>query len=162
MEGVRYVLLPVVDEDLDRDIQASLGGFFSKEDIYHLIDVRNLYMTIYGTIVVSLMIGILALILVRKEKLKFLEGVIKIVFLTSLILLIIVVIVLLTWDTSFILFHKILFPYNTYWSLDPASSNLIKYFIPYFFQVTLAIYLTFILIEYPIFKLCIRWTRRRF
>lgn len=55
-----------------------------------------------------------------------------------------------TWPQSFILFHQILFPQNTYWLLDPASSNLIKFLPNQIFQELGILYLILLIIELAI------------
>jgi len=156
-ELLTYIFIPTISgNNLDTE-------FFSREDTYHLQDVRAIYTFLYILIIVCVVILIWSAI-DRKRKMvqyKHIKDSNRVIKITITLVLFISLLAALFWPSAFTLFHKLLFPNNTYWLLDPTSSNLIKYFSEQFFQLCLAVYLFLLLIEYAIFQLFIRWTKRK-
>jgi len=156
-ELLTYIFIPTISgNNLDTE-------FFSREDTYHLQDVRAIYTFLYILIIVCVVILIWSAI-DRKRKMaqyKHIKDSNRVIKITITLVLFISLLAGLFWTPAFTLFHKLLFPNNTYWLLDPTSSNLIKYFSEQFFQLCLAVYLFLLLIEYAIFQLFIRWTKRK-
>lgn len=119
--------------------------FFSREDILHMKDVRNLFNILYLTLFLEVL-GILLVLIVNRftsrsklevnlQKLRDAYGYYVI------LLLVVSVTSVFAWQAVFELFHRLLFPANDYWQLDPASSNLIRYFINPIFQEVFVGYL---------------------
>ncbi len=98
-------------------------SFFSKEDILHLKDVKNIIDYIYFTFFISvfLILGFRNIIWNNYKQLAlFSKYYLASVFLISLF-------VLVKFDWFFTSAHELVFP-NNYWFLDPRTSNLIKFF----------------------------------
>lgn len=120
--------------------------FFSPEDIYHMQDVKNLFILVWIIFLVSAVCLVLQkLIWQKKVSVKAIK---QRKLLPSFIIVSIVIgsLLLLTWDNSFIIFHQLLFSGNTYWQLDPATSNLIKYLPGQIFQELLLLYIGLIVV----------------
>lgn len=98
-------------------------NFFSREDILHLHDVRVIYVILFG-----LLITCIAGLIYRNRKGGVNMMSAKVPRKAWVGIVAIAAMILATWQTSFVIFHEILFPQNTFWLLDPATSNLIKYF----------------------------------
>lgn len=134
--------------------------FFSNEDILHMQDVRQLYVSVFITVLLSLLLDVISLI--RASRLTTATKSTSkplwsrwptwsrwsFVF----ILISLICIFILTWDSSFVWFHQLLFPHNTYWLLNPRTSNLIKYLPEQIFQELLVVYAVLIIIIYLIEK----------
>jgi integral membrane protein (TIGR01906 family) len=103
--------------------------FFSSEDILHMRDVKAVLAIIYLIFFGSLIFVIVGL----KGKLPA-PGIAKYWTVFLGVIGVLGIISLLFWDQLFTFFHKVIFPFNDYWLLDPASSNLIKYFLNPIFQ----------------------------
>jgi len=93
---------------------------YSIEEIIHLKDVRNLIWLSWGLII------LLSITLFFSSTKDFIYGGI-----ISLIITLFLPIIFLSFENSFILFHKLLFT-NNYWLL-PSSSKLIQMFPEKFF-----------------------------
>ncbi len=112
-------------------------NFYSPIDIHHMKDVKNMFKLVYvSTIISALGTIILALKLKENKLIAIRHGATAALMNISLIILISLV---LSFDTFFTLFHKASFNNND-WLLDPAVSNLIKYFPTELFE-TQAIYI---------------------
>lgn len=117
--------------------------FFSSEDILHMQDVQRLFIGLY------ILIGICTLLILIKLTSKKSARINSVVvnkiyrfqqgFLVTLIIC--GVLALFAWQQVFTFFHQVIFPFNSYWLLDPNTSNLIKYFPGQIFQELAAIYL---------------------
>jgi integral membrane protein (TIGR01906 family) len=98
--------------------------FYSAEDIWHMVDVQRIYLLVQLTFTAALVLLVLTLIVNRPKGRDHFHYIAKA---AALPLVVIVIYSLLNFDSAFILFHKLLFPHNTFWLLDPATSNLIKF-----------------------------------
>ena len=113
------------------------SSWFSKKDILHMVDVKNLYLTA-NLILTTLTILIIALFIIlaiifKREYficLNFLFS--KIIVLAFLLLFFLSVIASIDFNFFWISFHKIFFS-NDLWLLSPSESNLIKMFPEDFF-----------------------------
>lgn len=112
--------------------------FFSAEDILHMVDVQNLYKAMWILVIVSIfVIGWSTRRILAKDKSGSASAeqsnsknsprsIFLLIGFTAL--------VLFAWEKVFTFVHKLLFPFNNYWELDPATSNLIKYLPSQVFQ----------------------------
>lgn len=126
--------------------------FFSTEDILHMVDVRNVFIIINIIFIGlgGLAATLLTILNINVTKLfKILSR-----FLLSYIsvLAVIGIYLIFTWQSGFQLLHQLLFPYNTYWILDPASSNLIRYLPERIFQELALLYFVSVCIEWGIIR----------
>jgi len=137
--------------------------FFSREDLSHLQDVRNIYLIIYFLTICLVGILIIGFIKTKKELIRALKLSVVIVMVIIILLLLFII---PNFNNFFLVFHQLLFP-NGYWQLDPASSNLIKYFLNNIFFETFSLIVFWVLLltlsEY-IFsiiyaKVSIRWKK---
>lgn len=118
-------------------------AFFSAEDISHMNDVRTLFEIVH-------LIWTLAIIMVAwgcREWQKILRIVRQALLGYLAALSLVGIAAALQWQTTFTTFHKLLFPNNNYWALDPTTSNLIKYLPGNIFQELAAMYYLLIVIE---------------
>ncbi len=143
-------LQPPFNTTLDSD-------FFSPEDIIHMHDVQNIFMTLYTIVGIAVIVQIVSVVwwAIQYKREQILQLMDKTERMTGFVLIFTIavgVLFLATWDRSFILFHQILFPLNTYWQLDPTTSNLIKYLPANIFQELTAIYVLFLGFEYITWK----------
>jgi integral membrane protein (TIGR01906 family) len=115
-------------------------NYFSAEDLIHLSDVRNLIKAVYILAIIS-GTAIFLLILGPVTWTGLLRRSLRLAGLATLgLVLIIVVAASLNFHALFISFHELSFS-NPYWQLDPATSNLIKYFPEQIFANLLSIWL---------------------
>ena len=132
--------------------------FFSPEDIAHMHDVQSVFKALYMILIISLVVQFgSALILWQQvdysQLLIILNQTQQVTAILLALLLAGAIIALANWDSAFTTFHQLLFPHNAYWMLDPASSNLIKYFPANIFQEITQIYIAFLLVELLTWKL---------
>lgn len=113
---------------LDYLQQKQLGldhSFYSREDVLHLQDVRNLYKLVYLLFFVCVIY--LAGRYLHEQNGNFLKQPSLLSFKFMLIIcFLITVTTVFAFDQLFLAFHKAVFT-NDYWALDPATSNLIKF-----------------------------------
>lgn len=125
--------------------------FFSPEDVMHMGDVRNVFIAIYIVLTVATLLVL--------SSTRFLTtttplptgqaGPTSLVTISIWFLVLMVIVVLfavLDWQTFFNLLHQVVFPYNTFWQLDPATSNLIKYLPSEVFQKLTVIYFVLVVV----------------
>ncbi|HLD03762.1 MAG TPA: DUF1461 domain-containing protein [Candidatus Dojkabacteria bacterium] len=108
-----------------------VSEFFSNEDLIHLNDVRNIYISVYIILIISITYLLAYLYWAYKKQ----QLVLKIYRISKNALIILIVLTLLLYPVInanfpafFQLFHQILFAQG-YWQLDLQSSHLIKYFL---------------------------------
>jgi integral membrane protein (TIGR01906 family) len=102
-----------------------IGGFFTEEEILHMIDVKKIFRFVFILLIISL---IVLFVLWKKIRLRF---VLNSLILSFIILSILGTILYFNFDRSFYIFHKILFR-NQYWLL-PQDDMLIRMFPEGFF-----------------------------
>jgi integral membrane protein (TIGR01906 family) len=122
--------------------QTSLDAdFFSQEDIWHMEDVQRVFKTVWLALI------LLTPILVVSQRTKINNKQRRLTRRQRLLGLTLILSVLATamifWQPLFVLFHQLVFPYNSYWQLDPLTSNVIKYFPSGVFQT---LFLTWMLL----------------
>lgn len=127
--------------------------FFSKEDIYHLEDVKKIVASLYYATVLVLSLFIF---LIRKTSNYY--KMVTIWLKSSKIFLIVATIFsvtcLLFFDRFFISAHELVFT-NDYWMLDPKTSNLIKMFPQDIFYEVFVIVIAFIILnQLAIYLIC--------
>jgi integral membrane protein (TIGR01906 family) len=117
-------------------------AFFGERDLAHMQDVQNLFKWIWGGVVIA---AIALLALVRQvDKRQMLKYTLRAMIAVGLLLGVAAIGAILDWETTFVIFHRLVFTENDYWQLDPSSSNLIKYFLnPIFFEL----FITYFLLE---------------
>ncbi len=116
------------------------GTWFNAREKIHLLEVRQLYQKIYMLQTVCALIVIMSLLAVVFLNGKTDEGFVKRVLIRYLIgtgiavfgLCVFFLVMMLTFSSSFITFHEVLFETDT-WMLDPATDNLINMFPQQFF-----------------------------
>jgi integral membrane protein (TIGR01906 family) len=124
--------------------QALDQTFFSTEDILHMEDVRNIFVVLYVVFGICSSIIIFNLFKTKQLWIKSVNKLLKVWGIIMAVITLLAGAFLLNWQAMFVLFHQVFFPFNNYWSLDPSSSNLIKYFLPAIFQEAAAlIYLAY-------------------
>ncbi len=144
-------LAPGSNQNLDSE-------FFSPEDILHMQDVRVLYNLMYTCLTVITILLLIVTALTSRSKLEVKGSSIRSAYLVLVIgLMILGIAAYLVWEPLFDMFHRIVFPYNNYWQLDPASSNLIRYFLNPIFQ---EIFLLNVLVHLGIFGIIALWTNK--
>ena len=133
-------------------------SFFSAEDIKHMQDVQAIFVYLYVVLAIAICTQIASTVFLMLKSYR--DDTARLLAVTEratgIILILIIVfglIFLLTWDRSFILFHQVLFPNNTYWNLDPATSNLIKFLPGNIFQELSLLYLGALVFEYITWKI---------
>lgn len=117
--------------------------WFTKKDILHMIDVRNLYQnTLTLTYILFFIFTITTIIIILLEKKKtliFITNSFKTVFnFFILLMLILGIYITLDFNSFWINFHLVVFD-NDLWLLSPNESNLIKMFPEEFFFMLVAI-----------------------
>ncbi len=125
-------------------------NWYSKKDVLHMIDVRNLYISSYNFLIVATIIIVMSIIILSfVYKSLFLKTIINVfnkVFLFFTIFIVIVgLFIFVNFNKFWILFHEILFT-NDLWLLSEDESNLIKMFPENFFfrLVSLIVFLIII------------------
>lgn len=142
---LQYINIPF-DTELD-------SGFFSPEDRLHMQDVRNLFIVVNVCFIGFASLSMTLFVMTKPDIRKLMKGASKLLIIYIVILIAIGIYLIFTWKSGFTLFHQLLFPNNSYWMLDPASSNLIKYLPEQIFQELALLYFIELCIEYLAFKL---------
>lgn len=129
-------------------------NWYSKKDILHMIDVRNLYIFSYNFLIVSAIIVITSIIILSFiYKSLFIKSIINLfnkVFLFFTIFIVIVgLFIFINFNKFWILFHEILFT-NDLWLLSEDESNLIKMFPENFFFSLVSLIVFFIIMYFLI------------
>ena len=114
--------------------------WFSKTDIAHMVDVKNLYLTFSFimnlTLYIFIALTILLIIILKKEFIKkYVTFFNKTLLAITSAIIILAIIITINFEKFWITFHETLFS-NDLWLLDPASSNLIQ-MVPENFFTTL-------------------------
>lgn len=111
------------------------SDFFSQEDIWHMIDVQNVFKVVWLALIVLTPLVLISLKLQmnkvnnRQRKLTRNQRLLGLAAIFAAL-----VIAMAFWEPLFVLFHQLVFPHNSYWQLDPQTSNVIKYFPSGVFQ----------------------------
>jgi integral membrane protein (TIGR01906 family) len=127
--------------------------FFSTEDILHMQDVRNIFIVVNLVFLITLVSSLILFFIQKPILQKLVQSLSKYVFAFLLLVSLLGIILFFTWNSSFNLFHQVLFPYNNYWQLDPSSSNLIKYLPEQIFQELALLYFIGVSIEFLTLRL---------
>lgn len=132
-------------------------NLFNQKEIDHMVDVKNLIKTtiLFERVGLTLLIIFFVFYLFREGYISFYEN-LKIIMLVSfliwsILLFLIVFGMIVDFNYTFTLFHKIMFT-NDLWILDPNSDFLIMIYPQRFFlEISAAIIILFILINLIIF-----------
>lgn len=176
LRSILTYLLPPWDTTLEET-------FFSPEDVAHMHDVRNIYTGVYVALLGVLILAPIFIVVAGKQhaapksaqadrnpvptQASFANTLGRVVKLCAQLHLFTLVTISLiglaavfAWDPLFTLFHRIFFPFNTFWALDPQTSNLIK-FLPHqvFQELALVYWISQILIQILFRYLSVRTAR---
>ncbi|MFA6889224.1 MAG: TIGR01906 family membrane protein [Candidatus Woesearchaeota archaeon] len=114
-----------------------LSDFYSTQDKYHMIDVRNIIHSLETILYIVSVVFIISLIYFYSFNRKEFPFWMYALFLSAgslLFLLLVFFAILSLWFTqSFTIFHKFLFT-NNYWLMDPAVDSLIRLYPEQFFS----------------------------
>lgn len=138
-ETIAYEVISYLKGDI-KDLNRH--GFFSREEILHMNDVKKLFTFSKYLLGLFILIFILSLYVYIKKRgnlPKLLYKVPQYFVITSIIIFTLLYVAFLNFSQSFTLFHEILFT-NDYWLLDPRTSIIIN-IMPeeFFFSHTLNI-----------------------
>lgn len=97
-------------------------NFYASEDLLHMADVRVIFSYWYLLILLIVLLTLFG----RRIKVSPLTKKLLIVSVATAFSVVLLW-AILDFSSLFTTFHKVLFPYNEYWLLDPATSNLIKF-----------------------------------
>ena len=132
-------------------------NLFNQKEIDHMVDVKNLIKTtiLFERAGLILLIIFFVFYLFREGYISFYENLKRIMLVSfliwSILLFLIVFGMIVDFNYTFTLFHKIMFT-NDLWILDPNSDFLIMIYPQSFFlEITAAIIILFILINLIIF-----------
>ena len=132
-------------------------NLFNQREIDHMIDVKNLVKATLLFEKISLFFIFFAIVIISykngfKQLFSFLFNIVyKSLLIWSSIFIIILFGIIINFNATFILFHKIFFR-NDLWILDPRSDYLLIMFPERFFlEVCLAILLVFVIINFLFF-----------
>ncbi len=103
------------------------SSFYNSKEKQHLEDVKHLYSLLKIILLSSyfLFLFFTYLLLLHKKYFLYLQGIFFGALFSFLFTLLLALLSLLNFQTTFILFHKLLFN-NTLWILNPETDNLIK------------------------------------
>ena len=132
-------------------------NLFNQKEIDHMVDVKNLIRTtiLFERVGLTLLIIFFVFYLFREGYISFYENLKRIILVSfliwSILLFLIVFGMIVDFNYTFTLFHKIMFT-NDLWILDPNSDFLIMIYPQRFFlEISAAIIILFILINIIIF-----------
>ena len=132
-------------------------NLFNQKEIDHMVDVKNLIKTtiLFERVGLTLLIIFFVFYLFREGYISFYENLKRIMLVSfliwSILLFLIVFGMIVDFNYTFTLFHKIMFT-NDLWILDPNSDFLIMIYPQRFFlEISAAIIILFILINIIIF-----------
>ena len=132
-------------------------NLFNQKEIDHMVDVKNLIKTtiLFERVGLILLIIFFVFYLFREGYISFYENLKRIMLVSfliwSILLFLIVFGMIVDFNYTFTLFHKIMFT-NDLWILDPNSDFLIMIYPQRFFlEISAAIIILFILINLIIF-----------
>ena len=134
--------------------------FYSKEDILHLYDVKNILNSMYFLLTLSV-IYVVWNVKYRKNKLCF-PCLTKMGWLYISTLLFFGLMIFVKFDYFFTLAHELTFT-NEYWLLDPTKSNLIKFFPQEIFvEIFVLIIITNLLLHFSFIMLVRKFYGKRY
>lgn len=117
----------ITDEILDylNDKKDKLEGHnFSKEEVVHMKDVKNIFLIMRR---IAQIFGAIILIEIILGRLKYIKSLLGNYVISLVSFLVFLFISIYNFDRAFIIFHKLLFR-NDYWMLNPYDSIIINMF----------------------------------
>ncbi len=123
----------------------------SKEGLQHFVEVKNIFVSIYGIFGVTLILLIFIIIYKAKKKDT------SYLLVSSITVLVLPIIILLgcmvNFDAAFVLFHKLFFR-NDFWLFDPALDPVINILPDTFFLHSLLVIIFFVFLGSITLYLC--------
>lgn len=147
MDVTDHLLNYMIGREENLVVETTINGqqreFFNDREKTHMVDVRNLFIAgwnLRNICVAVLIITLLLLMLLNKKKTieVLARGFLIITLVIAAISAILGVIISRDFTSAFITFHKILFPQNEFWILDPNTDLLIN-IVPEGFFVDMAL-----------------------
>ena len=147
MDVTNHLLNYMIGKEDNLVVETTINGqqreFFNDREKTHMVDVRNLFIAgwnLRNICVVVVVIALFVLIFLNKKKtIKVLaRGFLIITLVIAIISAILGVVISRDFTSAFITFHKILFPQNEFWILDPNTDLLIN-IVPEGFFVDMAL-----------------------
>ncbi len=138
---IRYIK----DKDDDLLIEAVIGGetreVFNQREKLHMVDVKNLYLSVRLIKRVCLFLMLALLVLIRKNEIyrAMIKATLYVIPVISILIVILGTMFALDFNTNFVKFHLLFFD-NDLWILDPNTDILIN-MVPeaYFYGVIMLI-----------------------
>lgn len=129
-EELHYALKAVDHIRLGRELNSD---FFSQQAIVHMADVKKLYDLAIraNAVIVLILFGSIFNLIAKKNYRDLKEGIISGLIIATLVILLVFISTLVSFNESFIVFHKLVFT-NNLW-LFPPGDNLVKLFSIDFF-----------------------------
>lgn len=147
MDVTNHLLNYMIGKEDNLVVETIINGqqreFFNDKEKTHMVDVRNLFIAgwnLRNICIAMMVIALLVLIFLNKKKtIKVLaRGFLIITLVIAIISAILGVVISRDFTSAFITFHKILFPQNEFWILDPNTDLLIN-IVPEGFFVDMAL-----------------------
>lgn len=149
MKSTHVLLDYIKDERDDIDVMVSVDGelvsMFNQREIDHMVDVKNLFLTVDTLKWVSV-IGLGVLLLTGIYKTTYYEAMKKAIVIYLIVFGTIGFYALIDFSNFWILFHKLLFT-NDLWLLNPATDRMINLFPEIFFnRLVMRVILGFVIV----------------
>jgi integral membrane protein (TIGR01906 family) len=147
MKVTDHLLGYMMGQEDDLVVETTIAGqtreFFNEREKTHMVDVRNLFLLgfkIRNLCVILVILLILAMKFFLREKLIPLlsKGFLTITVVISILFAGLGLLIARNFTKAFTIFHKILFPQNDFWILDPSTDLLIN-IVPEGFFVDMAV-----------------------
>ena len=149
LHGIRAV---VAGEQRGCALEGYREFFECREELIHMVDVRELYDVLFivrNVAFFAFIASVLAMVLMRLRVLYYLARCTREVFAGFLgLALIFIVLIALNFDRAFEIFHLILFD-NDYWILHPARSLLIN-MVPIGFFMHISVFIGILMAGVPL------------
>ena len=147
MDVTNHLLNYMIGKEDNLVVETTINGqqreFFNDREKTHMVDVRNLFIAGWNLRNICVAVVVIALIILiflnKKKAIKVLaRGFLIITLVIAIISAILGVVISRDFTSAFITFHKILFPQNEFWVLDPNTDLLIN-IVPEGFFVDMAL-----------------------
>lgn len=147
MDVTDHLLNYMIGREDNLVVETTINGqhreFFNDREKTHMVDVRNLFIAgwnLRNICIVVLIVTLLLLILLNKKKTieVLAKGFLIITLIIAVISAALGVMISRDFTSAFITFHRILFPQNEFWILDPKTDLLIN-IVPEGFFVDMAL-----------------------
>lgn len=143
-----YYIRSDKNSDFLSDLKAGGSSIYSKREIHHLMEIKNLIQKLFDIHFIALIVSLFSIAILwqnKEARQKIPHNIVNGCLLLLAIVVILSVTISLKWNKFFLCFHKIFFTQGTY--SFPYSFTIMQLFPPRFWSDTALAWLLLTLIE---------------